>query len=74
MADIGKVELKVPARVTISDETAETCLALLKMYCRDKRGGDAVKKCHENCKGCAFFSWEGYFCNFLEITIPQGEF
>lgn len=66
-----ELTVTVNAELSVSDETAETCLALLKIYCRNQRGGDDIKMCDETCHGCALYNPKSYYCEFRKMPIDN---
>lgn len=71
MANIGNIDVEIKAKLTISEETAKTCLMLVQMYCSDQRGGEDALACHENCKGCVFYDLRNYYCKFKCMSVYE---
>ena len=57
--------VEVEAKITVSDETANTCLGLLNIYCDNKVGVDTP--CRETCEECAVCQ-DGY-CYRLKAPV-----
>jgi len=64
-----ELTVTVNAELSVSDETAETCLSLLRIYCRNHRGGDDIKMCDETCHGCALYNPKSYYCEFKCCSV-----
>ena len=62
-----ELTVKVNAELSVSDETAETCLSLLRIYCRNKLGD--FTPCEKACMGCALYNPKSYYCEFKGCPV-----
>ena len=64
----NELTVTVNAELSVSDETAETCLSLLRIYCRNKLGDSAP--CEKACIGCTFYNPKSYImCEFKGFPV-----
>lgn len=63
----SELTVTVNAELSVSDETAETCLSLLRIYCRNKLGD--FDPCEKACIGCTFYNPKSYMCEFRGFPV-----
>ena len=62
-----ELTVTVNAELSVSNETAETCLSLLRIYCKNKLGG--CDPCEKACMGCTFYNPKSYMCEFRGFPV-----